>query len=275
MLMKKRLCLIASGILFVMAVQAQFYYARLGVGVSAGTSSNLDLLYSYSTSSAGRMVTVVPVGFGRGFTGVAAFGFSPTKNISLELGISQLVGFPKYADSVVRLPGGATNEAFVKGNMLSLVPAVVIKPGFEKVDPYARIGFILGIRPVVNATAEYTNSSVNPAEEYTMVRHFYGGVAAGFSGALGVNYYISDLVTFFAEVSFNSINYSPKRSEVILFEKNGEDMLYTLTEKQKKTEYYNNVYPDEQIPDTSPNKALRKSLPFSNAGINFGVMFNF
>jgi hypothetical protein len=221
------------------------------------------------------MVTVVPVGFGTGFTGVAAFGYAPSKYVSLEFGMSQFIGFPNIADSIIKVPGGSSVQAKIKGNMLALMPSIVLSPGLENLNPYARIGFILGIRPTVNATVDAVNGSTNPVEEIQAVRHFYGGVAAGMNGAMGVTWAIDPMISLYAELSFSSINYSPRSSEVVLYEKNGVDQLSTLTVKETKTEYYSNVYPDEQIPDTSPDKALRKSLPFSNAGMNFGIIFKF
>ena len=273
--MKKHLLILALFFLLGGLAQAQNFYTRLGVGVSGGISNNLDLLYSYSNNGSGRMVTVVPVGLGRGFTGVAAFGFNASKYISLEFGISEFIGLPKYADSVMKFPGGSAVQAHVKGNMLSLNPAIVIHPGLGDIDPYARIGFILGIRPTVRATADFTNASMNPPDESQAIRQYYGGVAAGLNAALGVKWTVDPLISLFAECSFSSINYSPRYSEVIYYEKNGVDQLATLTVKQTKTEYYSNVHPDEVIPDTEPDKQLRKTLPFSNAGIAFGIMFNF
>jgi hypothetical protein len=150
-------------LIFAMALHAmsyaQSFYARLGVGVGPGIANNLDMLYSYSNDGSNRMVTVMPLGLGRGFTGTAAFGYNPSKYIGLEFGISQFLGFPKIADSVAKLPGGTSGEVRVTGNMLSLLPAIVIRPGLGDVDPYARLGFILGIRPTINATAEVTNPS--------------------------------------------------------------------------------------------------------------------
>ncbi len=273
--MKKLLFILLASLIISGPLSAQNFYTRLGIGVSGKISSNLDLLYAYSDNGSSRMVTVVPVGFGRGFTGVAAFGYSPSKYISLEFGISQFLGFPNIADSIIKVPGGSSVEARIKGNMLSLLPSVVLSPGFENINPYARIGFVLGIRPTVNATVDAVNGTTHPIEEIQAVRHFYGGVATGINAAMGVSWKIDPMISLYAEFSFSSINYSPRSSEVVLYEKNGVDQLSTLTVKEKKTEYYANIYPDEQIPDTSPDKALRKTLPFSNAGLNFGIVFNF
>jgi hypothetical protein len=273
--MKKPLLILVFCLSLAGLTQAQNFYTRLGVGVSGGISSNLDILYSYSNTGSGRQVTVVPVGFGRGFTGSVAFGYTPSKYIGIEFGISEFIGLPKIADSVMKFPGGSAVEARIKGNMLALNPAIVLRPGFAGIDPYARIGFILGIRPVVNATADFTNASTNPPQESEAIRQFYGGVAAGLNAALGVTWSVSTVISLYAECNFSSINYSPKYSEVIFYEKNGVDQLPSLTVKQTKTEYYNNIRPDEEIPETNPDKQLRKSLPFSNAGLAFGIQFKF
>ncbi|NCA76880.1 MAG: hypothetical protein EOM90_11135 [Alphaproteobacteria bacterium] len=255
--------------------RAQNFYVRLGVGVSGGISSNVDLLYSYSGNGSQRMISVVPLALGRGFTGVAAFGYKPSKYFGVELGISQFLGFPKEADSVISLPGAGATEATVAGTMLALNPAIVLSPGFRYINPYARIGFILGIRPTINATGEYRNASMNPPDESKAIRHFYGGVAVGLNAALGVTWKVSNNVGLFAEFAFSNLNYSPRYSEVTWYEKNGVDQLSSLTVKQKNTEYYSNIDPDEVIPDTSPDKQLRKNVPFSNAGVNIGVSFSF
>ncbi len=223
--MKKQLLLFALFISLSGLLQAQDFYTRLGVGVSGGISNNLDMLYSYSNNGTEKQVTVVPLGFGRGFTGVAAFGYNVSKFLSLEFGISQFMGLPRYADSIMKFPGGSAVQAHIKGNMLSLLPSIVLHPGFEEFDPYARIGFILGIRPVINATAEFTNASTNPPMESELVRHYYGGVAAGLNAALGVTWTLNPVISLYAECSFSSINYSPKYSEVVFYEENGVDQL--------------------------------------------------
>jgi hypothetical protein len=273
--MKKHLLTLLLILTFAGLAEAQSFYTRLGVGVGPGIANNLDMLYSYSNDGTNRMVTVMPLGLGRGFTGVAAFGYQPSKYIGLEFGISQFLGFPKIADSVVNLPGGTSGEVRVTGTMLSLLPAIVIRPGLGDVDPYARVGFILGIRPTINATAEVTNASTNPPEEAEAIRHLYGGVAAGLNAALGISWAVNDLVSLYAEGSFSSISYSPRYGELVKYEVNGVDQLPEMTVKEKETEYYSNINPDEVIPDTSPNKELRKSLPFSNASFNFGIIFKF
>lgn len=276
--MKKHLLIVIISLLItggLSAQETQQFYVRMGFGTSLATASNLDQLYNYSSNGSAKSVSIVPVGFGRGFNGVAAFGYKFSKYVSVEMGLSQFIGLPKIADSVNNLPGGVSGEARLAGNMLSLIPSVVIRPGLSPVDPYARIGFILGVRPTINAKADFWNYSVNPSQETVAIRHYYGGVAAGLQAAVGVSWEVNTVISLYAEFAFNSISYSPMRSEIILYEQNGVDKLSELTLKQKETEYYNNINPDEEIPSNSPDKKLRTSLPFSNAGVNFGISFHF
>jgi len=256
-------------------IQAQSWYARIGIGVSGGISADRSLLYSYTNTGSSRTISAVPLRLGRGFTGIAAIGYKPSKYLGIELGISEFIGFPNIADSVIKMPGGSSAQAKVQGNMLAFIPAIVLSPGFRHVDPYARIGIIIGIRPTINATSTVENASINPPDEYKMVRQYYGNVAFGLNAAMGVSWILNKLVSLYAEFTFSSINYSPNYSEVIKYEKNGVDQLSTLTVKQTKTEYHNSIDPDEQIADTSPDQALKKSIPFSSAGINIGVAFHF
>ncbi len=280
--MKKHLLLFIMALFAVGFAQSQtqaqthnYFYTRLGVGASLGISYNLDLLYTYTSTGTDRKVTIDPLALGNGVNGIAAFGFSPSKYFSFEIGISQFFGFPKIGDSVMKIPGGSSVEVNVKGNMLSILPAVILSPGFKTIDPYARFGFLLGIRPTINVAAKANNNTVNPPVAYEAVRHYYGGIAAGIHAALGVTWHIDSWISMYAELAFQSVNYSPKHSEVVLYEKDGIDQLPTLSVKQTKTDYYTSLNPDEDIPETSPDKELRKSLPFSNTGFNFGVIFHF
>jgi hypothetical protein len=273
--MKRALLVSVMSLFLLPLVHAQSFYARIGMGVSGGIAADYSMLYSYTNDGSTQSISAVPLRLGRGFNAIAAFGYKPSKYIGLEIGISEFIGFPNVADSVIKMPGGTSAQAKVQGNMFSLIPAIVISPGLKHVDPYARIGLIIGIHPTVNATAEYNNASINPPNEYKMIRQYYGGVAFGLNAAMGVSWIVNRLISLYAEFSFNSINYSPNYSEVIHFDKNGVDQLPTLTVKQTKTEYYHSIDPTVQIPDTNPDQALKKSVPFSNAGINFGVAFHF
>lgn len=274
-IMKKSFPILIVLIMIGNLAHSQFFYTRIGVGITGSIAANRGMLYSYSNDGSTTTVYAVPVGLGRGFTGSAVFGFKPNKYFGLELGISEFLGLARTGDSVSHFPGGGNLESKIRGNMFSLLPAIVISPGLKHVDPYARLGMVIGIRPTILATADYSQASTNPPNEYHMVRQYYGNIAVGLNAAMGVNWTVNNLISLYAEFTFTSINYNPNYSEVIHFEKNGVDELSTLTVKQTKTEYYNSLNPNEQIPDTSPDKAFKLSIPFSSAGLAFGIAFHF
>lgn len=65
-------------------INAQKFYARLGVGGGISTSSSLDMLYKYEWDGSTLTFSVVPVRLGNGFNGSASFGYMFSKNNSVQ-----------------------------------------------------------------------------------------------------------------------------------------------------------------------------------------------
>ena len=77
--MKRILLCIVSVMLVTAVANAQGFYARVGLGLAGGTSSNLDMLYKYTNDGANRKIEVVPVDLGSGFTGSVSVGYMVKK----------------------------------------------------------------------------------------------------------------------------------------------------------------------------------------------------
>jgi len=273
--MKRTFILVIFTILFTGYLSAQHFYTRIGIGGSAGTSNSLDMLYKYTYDGVSQTVRIQPVDLGSGFNGCVAFGFLPSKYVGFELAISKVLGFPNFGDSIVSMPGGTSATAKIKVNVLSVIPSVVITAGLERVNPYARFGLIVGVLPIMYHYFDADQPSVNPPNEINALQTYYGGVALGFNVTGGINFHISKLISMFAELNFIGMNFSPTKSEIIKYNINGVDQLPTMNTKQKETDYVTKLTVGEQIPDTSPNKRLRKTYPLNSVGASFGVMFNF
>jgi len=273
--MKRTFMFVICAILFTGYLCAQNFYVRIGVGGSAGTSNSLDMLYKYTEDETGRTIRIQPVDLGSGANGTIGFGFMPGKYVGFELAISKFLGFPNFGDSVVSMPGGTSATSKVKANGLNIIPSVVITAGLEKVNPYARFGLIVGVLPVMYHYFDADQPSVNPPNEVTAIQFYYGGVALGFNATGGVNFQINKVVRMFAELNFIGMNFSPTDSELIKYDINGVDQLPSMNTKQKETIYVSKINIDEQIPDTSPNKRLRKTYPLNSVGASLGVSFNF
>jgi hypothetical protein len=272
--MKKISALTIVMIMLAGTVSAQKFYARIGAALSGGTSSNLDMLYKYTDDGTTKTIEVVPVDLGTGFTGSAAFGFMPSKYVGIELGISEFIGFPNFGDSIISMPGGMETTAKIKGGMLSVIPAVVITAGLDKVNPYARFGMLIGVLPTMLGTFEATQAT-NPATDIVVWKRYYGGIGLGYQAAGGVDFNIGKVVNFYVEAVFNGITWSPFYSEITKYTVNGVDQLPTLTTFEKETEYYAKYEIDNYVSPDVPKKELRKTYPFNNAGVSFGVKFKF
>jgi len=272
--MKRILLSLVSVMLLASVANSQGFYARVGVGLSGGTTCNLDMLYKYTNDGTTRKIEVVPVDLGSGFTGAASVGYMVKKYFGFELSISQFLGFSNVGDSIMRIPGAMNATAKISGSMLSVIPAVVITAGLDKVNPYARFGIVLGVMPRIYGRYEATQTT-NPPTDIVIWKQFYGGMALGFNATAGVDFNLSKVVNFFVEATFNGITWSPNYSEIVTWTKNGVDELPTKNAKEIKTKYYSTIDLNEQIPDTNPDKKLRSTYPFNNAGVSFGVKFKF
>ncbi|MCK9203805.1 MAG: outer membrane beta-barrel protein [Bacteroidales bacterium] len=294
--MKKNLLLALLGLFLISAAQAQNteakymnpdqsnqqiglpvpnqFYVRLGVGLSGGTTSNLDMLYKYTNDGNKETVEVVPVDLGSGFTGSVAFGYMVKKYLGFELTVSQSLGFPNFGDSIMRFPGGYNITGRILGNVLSVTPSVLITAGLSKVNPYARFGMVIGVVPTMYGKLEATQAT-NPPNDIVLIRKYYGGVALGFSAALGVDFNISKIISLYAEATFQGLTWSPFYSKITKYTINGTDHLGDLTTFEKETEYYSKLDINAYVSPDVPKKELRKTYPFDNAGVTLGVRFKF
>ena len=161
--------------------------------------------------------------------------------------------------------------------MLQIVPAVVITPGLDKINPYARLGMIVGILPSVvqkyNSTSN-DNPSLKATHTYDAKTKLYGGVAMGFTAACGAAFNLNEKLAFFGEIVFNGISYAPSKGKIMTWTEDGVDQLATAVTKDKEWTFEKKFNHDEVIPDGSPDKQPKMSFNFSNVELNVGIKFN-
>ncbi len=251
----------------------QKLYISIGLGGGISTSSAFDLLYKYSGNAGNETITIVPVGLGSGFNGTLAVGYWFNKYIGAELAVSEFLGLPTKGDSVVHLIGASRATVKIRGDLLSVIPSVLISAGLDKINPYARFGFLIGALP--NLISKYTmdNSTTDPPENKQIYNSYYGGVALGYTAAGGVNFKISSLILLYVELQFSHSTWSPNHSQIIKYTVDGEDRLSELTTWQKEADFVSKKNVNGTIDMTQPRQELRKTIPFSTASINIGIKF--
>lgn len=244
-------------------------YVSLGAGVGIGTARTYDLCMTNDK--------VYPIGLGKGLGFNLRAGYFLGKNIALELGVGYRMGFSTKVEIELDGPEGikssyGTEVLKFKGNMLSLVPAILISPSLDlgKVRPYARLGVIIGILPSiitkVDVTAPYGNS--------TMSLKYYGGVAFGGSFALGGDFNLSDLLAIYAEIYYDALSYAPTKGKITKYEVDGKDELPDLTTFDKEVEFVKDLT-GFTPKDSEPDQQFKNSYPFNSLGLNIGVKIRF
>lgn len=275
----KKIYILLAMTLFVMAgtLNAQKMYARLGIGGGVGLKlyDGTEWCNETVTTTADN-IEIKSMGLGSGLNAGIAFGYMLTDNIGVELGVNEYIGIAKkttYTNNSIE--ASITRKG--SGMMLQLVPAITLTPALGKINPYARIGMIVGILPSAkvkqNSTSEMGEELKTTAtEEYDYKD--YGGVAVGFTAAAGAIYQLSERINLFAELIFNGITYSPTKGKVKTWTVDGIDQLPYKTTKEKEWTYEKKYNSDEVIPDTSPDKKDKDTYEFSDVLLNIGIRIN-
>lgn len=251
---------------------SQHVYFRFGFGYNH-PSSTQTLMYEYEDYEGGGNEKVIHMSFGKGLNFDYAFGGMFSKYVGVELGLSYLMGLKTKSESSYfsQYYGSGTYSTEVSAQMFRIIPAVVITPGLENINPYARVGMVIGLGSIFINEEDYYDG-----EMMTRETKLNGGVALGLNTAAGVQFNINNIISFYVELNIVSMSYAPSKGEITLYELNGMDRLYTLTTRERETEFvdeltYNYNY---DPPENQPDENLEMKFPFSSFGSSFGVIIS-
>lgn len=271
--MKTTRILLCGLLLIGMNLQAQKIYVRAGLGAAVSTAGEYVGEYTYTENT--DKASYTKKGIGTGLPFVLAAGYMLNENIGLELGVDYFYGFNMKAKFT---GANRTYDSKWHGQMLGIVPALVFTFPLDKIHPYARLGLKLGVwNNVIYKDHEvYTQGpSKIGGNDNEMTMKDYGGIAIGAQAALGTEYALSDLISLFGEIQLDGISYAPKHGKYTKFVADGEDILGSLTEKEKKWNYVKEVDYNKNIPNDSPDEYGKINYTFGNVGLVIGVRINF
>ncbi|MEI8006007.1 MAG: outer membrane beta-barrel protein [Bacteroidota bacterium] len=258
--MKRMMLLFICLVSMAVAQSQNSFYVSLGVGAGINTARTYDLYQD--------VTKVHPVGLGKGFAPVVRAGIFLNDFMAIELGFAYRLGFGTKIDLPGTPVGAPTGNLRFSGNMLQLVPAILIQPDFDmgSVSPYARVGVIVGVLPSITCKIDETVGNVNQIATFK----YMGGVSIGGSAALGCDFDLSDMLAIYVEIYYDAMAYAPTKGKYIKYTVNGEDKLGTLATNQKEVKFVKDL--TGFVSDAgSPNQELKNSYPFNNVGLNFGV----
>ena len=96
---------------------------------------------------------LVAANLGKGLNIGADFGYLINKNLGFELGINYLFG-GKITANQISFNGNYGNSE-VSAKMIQFKPTLVFRAGFDKINPYAKVGMVIGSGKIINTQFGY------------------------------------------------------------------------------------------------------------------------
>ena len=228
---------------------AQNFFVKLGGGYALGSTTSL-LMASFDTNN----VEGHYGSYGEGILPALSLGYTFNKNIGIEVGGTYLIG-KKFEHT--HTMGSVTETHKMWGEGILISPSVFVQAPMKNITPYARFGGVIGM---VKVKEEETESGTG-ARTGTNKFESSGKMGLGMNGALGLKFKAGKMLDIYAELYGQSMNYGPEKRE------NKETYSgSTLAPTVNYEESYN--------PNTA-NTSLTPRLPFSNFGLNVGVVLTF
>ena len=296
-----RLSLIGT-LLFVgsSAAIAQEFYVRGGVGLngeSAKTEFNNADPNGLTKIQQSTDVTINADGttrvkalngtLGSGFKANITGGYMFNKYVGAEIGFNYFDGDKKTIGKLSTPAINSSAVAYLRG--LDIMPAILITPGFEKLNPYARIGALLtGAGKLTIDSEVMAKDAAGPGTDVHVqaLTEVTAKFSVGFAGAVGVSYPIGKKLDVFGEMEFKNFNIKSKSAEIKEYVTTGINgsntflipgqQLADLPQSEKKFEFsdeYNGLVQGE-----NPNQARTIPTQFVNAsgvGVNIGIRYSF
>jgi len=277
------------------AAQAQKFYLRAGGGYSIQSGktefNNADpngitgITQSTDITSNGNTTTIKSLNgtVGEGFKFTLAPGYMFNPYIGAEIGINYFHGNEVLIGRLSTPSRHAEENTYLRG--VDLTPAIVITPGFAKLNPYARVGSIFpaaGHLTINTDITQYATGS-SPQIDVNAETEVKAKFTVGFIGALGVLYPVSDKVSIFGEVEFKNFSIQSKNAEIKKYSTTATSenqsslvpgqQLGDLPVNQKKFTFNETYTPSNDT--NQPKQVPQQYVNASGLGLNLGIRLSF
>jgi hypothetical protein len=250
-----------------------FYFSvNSGYNFEAGKSTDYNGFYNFKTEVANgsnKTKTIRAISLGKGFNVNGTFGYSLNKNIGIELGLNYLLGAKQHFDQASSSLGTYANKS-LQGKMFQIKPTLVFTGNFSKINPYTKIGLVIGSGKIV-----YESENFNNPQTYTEKIELSGDIALGYNASAGILYKINSKLSFFSEINIVSLNFAPTKGTKTEWTKDGASILTTQPITFKEYEFSDSYEDNGNFNSDSPKKEYRYTYPFSSIGISVGLRYGF
>lgn len=282
------------------AAVAQEFYVRGGIGLvgeSGKTEYNNADPNGLTKIEQSTDVTVNADGttrikalngtLGSGFKANITAGYMFNKYVGAEIGFNYFDGDKKTIGKLNSPQIISSEVAYLRG--LDIMPALYLTPGFEKLNPYARVGALMtGAGKLTIETEALAINGAGPGTDVHVqaLTEVKAKFSVGFAAAAGVTYPIGKNLAVFGEVEFKNFSIKSKSAEIKEYVTTGINgsntflipgqQLADLPQIEKNFEFsdaYSGVVQGED-----PNKPRKIPTQFVNAsgvGVNVGIRYSF
>ncbi|MCF8429131.1 MAG: hypothetical protein K9G64_03280 [Bacteroidia bacterium] len=263
--------------IFIQNTFAQNKYISINSGYNFGVSTT-SVYFKTSSNGIDYSTKKLDLSLGKGINLDCNFGYLFNKYLAAELGISYLFGTNSSFEGL--LNNVSSVNRFSKtyaSSVIKLVPTLVISAGLDKINPYAKLGFIIG-------TASYTEKSedifeYNNGSSQVLLKtiKYDGGIAFGISNSIGVSYLLKENINLLLEINSVNLSYAASKSEVQNIELDGKSLMGDRTVFDNQVEYSDDfIYSSSNpIDPNKPRKALKENVSFNSLGFSIGAKYQF
>lgn len=287
--MKKSLLLFLGALALPTAILSQGFYAELnaGYGLSMGSDviganyTSSDVMTMSDWTSTGSY-EIIKGSYGQGMNFGLDLGYMFNSNFGISLNTNYLMGKTytatdedreTYTDPSGTITFQATEELSIQGQMLRLMPSLILALDGEQVKPYAKIGLALGVMNRMDVTSDYSDSD---GYSESMVAEVNGGLAVGLNTELGVEYKLNDKFSLVGSLNAINMSYAPSKGRITSYVVNGSEQIDTFTTRDKEIEFVDSdSYSSNDVPDENkPSQESKEYHPFSSVGLRVGFRIN-
>jgi len=240
---------------------------------SITTNNNNSTTYDYKNNSS----------FAAGLQGNIGLGYMFTEHVGLEMDLIAGLASKKYNNAqYVDTGSGSSYTSSINANTpILLAPQLVLETGGTKFNFYARGGLVLPLYAHFKEVDNQVSTQAGSGTFYdTYTSDVKTGFSLGFTGAMGIQYYLNENVCFWGEVNLLSMSLPVIESDLTDFTENGVSYYSQISSSQPTVTKYSKSF--SSINGTNQNVNNNNqlilpsySIPFSSVGIHAGIMYRF
>ncbi len=224
---------------------------------------------------------------GSGFKANITGGYMFNKYVGAEIGFNYFDGDEKTIGRLSTPQINSSAITYLSG--LDIMPAILITPGFDKLNPYARVGVLLtGAGKLTIESEVMAKDAAGPGTDVHVqaLTEVTAKFSVGFAGAVGVSYPIGKKLDVFGEVEFKNFSIKSKSAEIKEYVTTGINggntflipgqQLADLPQNEKHFEFSDDF--NGLVQGEDPNQARTIPTQFVNAsgvGVNVGIRYSF